>query len=82
MSSGKVGGLVGELLHQVESTACPRCERCGCALIGGPAELMLCSTCLPAEVLELRAKLANQEKTPQVILRALSARHQRKAVAS
>lgn len=48
------GGIVGAALDEAQRPQCPRCERCGCGLIGGPSELMLCSTCLPAEVLQLR----------------------------
>lgn len=39
-----------------------RCERCGCSLICGPQELLLCSTCLPAEVVELRAEVARMKQ--------------------
>lgn len=56
------GGIVGAALDEAERPQCPRCERCGCGLIGGPAELMLCSTCLPAEVLQLRAEVSVLEE--------------------
>lgn len=50
------GGIVGEAIGEVKVSPF-RCERCGCGLICGPKELLLCSTCLPAEVVELRAEL-------------------------
>jgi hypothetical protein len=54
------GGIVGAALDEAQRPQCPRCERCGCGLIGGPSELMLCSTCLPAEVLQLRRRLVRK----------------------
>jgi len=76
-------GAVPELLRQVQRPECPRCERCGCGLCGDPGQLMVCSTCLPAEVVELRAKLAVYEAYMQSLLSALAERQRmRKAVPS
>ncbi len=51
------GGIVGAAIGEVKVSPF-RCERCGCGLICGPQELLLCSTCLPAEVVELRAHVS------------------------
>lgn len=51
------GGIVGAALDEAQRPQCPRCERCGCGMCGSPGQLMICSTCLPTEVLDLRRKL-------------------------
>lgn len=55
------GGIVGTAIDEVKVSPF-RCERCGCGLICGPQELLLCSTCLPAEVVELRAEILALKK--------------------
>lgn len=83
LSQTHKAGAVPELLRQVERPDCPRCERCGCGLCGNPGQLMICSTCLPTEVLELRAKLAEHEAYMQRMVSSPTNRQRiRKAVPS
>lgn len=50
-------GLVPTALKQTTLPSCPKCERCGCGLVCDPGQMLICSTCAPAEIAELRAKL-------------------------
>lgn len=50
-------GLVPRALEESQHPSCTRCERCGCGIVADPQQIPICSTCAPAEVAELRAKV-------------------------
>lgn len=77
-------GLFPTALKDFSLASCPKCERCGCGLVCDPAkvQVLICSTCAPAEIAELRQRLTQAHEVGELLAEVAANAHNHRGLPS